>query len=62
MSVRKIKSEIDKALDNVPDNVLQYVLNYLKELKKLPTDQLERAQRLRKILIEDKNLLERLAW
>lgn len=61
MSVTEIKSEINKALDNVPENVLREVLNYLKELEKLPSNQLDRAQHLRKILLEEKNLLERLA-
>ncbi len=61
MSVKEIKSEINKALDNVPETVLQDILSYLKELERTPSDQLERAHHLRKILLEDKNLLERLA-
>jgi mRNA-degrading endonuclease RelE of RelBE toxin-antitoxin system len=61
MSIAEIKSEINKSLDKIPENVLQDVLNYLKDLENLPSDKIERAQHLRKILNEDKNLLERLA-
>jgi len=61
MSVKELKTEIKKTLDNVPENVLQDILNYLKEYEKHPVNEIVFAKNLRLILTEDKNLLERLA-
>ncbi|MBI1767277.1 MAG: hypothetical protein HY015_06695 [Bacteroidetes bacterium] len=61
MSVKELKTEIQKTLDNVPENVLQDILSYLKEYEKHPVNEIVFAKNLRLILTEDKNLLERLA-
>ena len=61
MTTKEIKSEIQKALDNVPENVLQVILEYLKELEGKTADQVELVKNLRDILREDKELLEKLA-
>lgn len=61
MTTKEIKSEIHKALDNIPENALQIILEYLKELEGKTTDQIKLANNLRDILAEDKDLLERLA-
>ena len=61
MTTNQIKSEIQKALDNIPENALQDILEYLKELEGKTADQIKLAKSLRDILNEDKELLERLA-
>lgn len=61
MTTKEIKSEIQKALDNIPENALQVILEYLKELQRKPADQIKLAKNRRDILNEDKELLERLA-
>ena len=61
MTTKEIKSEIHKALDNIPESALQIILEYLKELEGKTADQIKLANNLRDILAEDKDLLERLA-
>jgi mRNA-degrading endonuclease RelE of RelBE toxin-antitoxin system len=61
MTTNEIKSEIQRALDNVPENALQAILEYLKELEGKTADQIKLAKNLRDILHEDKDLLEKLA-
>ena len=61
MTTKEIKSEIHKALDNIPENALKIILEYLKELEGKTADQIKLAKNLRDILNEDKELLERLA-
>ena len=61
MTANEIKSEINKALDNLPENALQIILDHLKELEGKTADQIKLADNLRDILAEDKDLLERLA-
>ncbi len=57
----QIKSEIQKLLDTVPESVLQDLLEYLKEAQKQSKDQAELTSHLRRIIHEDKELLEKLA-
>ena len=61
MTKTEIKSEIQRVLDNVPDNVLQDILGLLQDLQDHPNRLLEITNSLRKILNEDKELLEKLA-
>ena len=61
MTKTEIQSEIQKALESVPENVLQDVLDFLKELQDLPEDKFRLTNNLRRILSEDKDLLEKLA-
>jgi hypothetical protein len=61
MSINELKSEIQKALDNVPEFVLEDVLTLLKNAQNQSGDKVALANHLRKILTEDKNLLDRLA-
>lgn len=61
MTAKEIKSEIQKALDNIPENALQVILDYLKEIEGNPADQIKLAKNLRDILNEDKVLMEKLA-
>ena len=61
MTTSQIKSEIQKALDNIPENALWGILEYLKELEGKTENQIKLAKDLRDIVNEDKELLERLA-
>ena len=61
MTKTEIQSEIQKALESVPENVLQDVLAFLKELQEQPEDKVRLTNNLRRILSEDKDLLEKLA-
>ncbi len=61
MTTQQLKSEIQKLLDNVPENVLQDLLEYLREAQKYTKDQAELSNYLRKIIHDDKELLEKLA-
>ncbi len=61
MATSQIKSRIKRALDNVPESVLEEILNYLEEIQEKSPDQVVMSQRFRKILAEDKELLDKLA-
>jgi hypothetical protein len=61
MTIKDIKSEIQKSLDKVPERVLQDVLNFLKQVEGQPTAKVNLTINLRDILTEDKELLDRLA-
>ena len=61
MTTKEIKSEIQKALDNIPEDALSVILDYLRDLEGKTAGQIELAKNLRDILREDKELLERLA-
>jgi len=60
MTVKELKSEIQKSLDNVPESVLEDILLLLKQSAGKAEEQLKLTRNLRDILAEDKNLLERL--
>ena len=61
MTKTQIKTEIQKVLDSVPETILQDVLDFLKELQDQPIEKVKLTNNLRKILAQDKELLERLA-
>jgi len=61
MTTREIKTEIQKILEEVPEEVLHDLLEYLRETQKLTRDQAALSRHLRKIISEDKELLEKLA-
>ncbi|MGK7895763.1 MAG: hypothetical protein AB4372_19655 [Xenococcus sp. (in: cyanobacteria)] len=61
MTTKQIKTRIQRALDNIPENLLEDILEYLEEIQGKSADKVVMTQRLRKILSEDKELLEKLA-
>jgi len=60
MTIKELKSEIQKSLDNVPESILTDILTLLKQVEGQP-DKVKLTRNLRDILTEDKDLLERLA-
>ncbi|MBP9691681.1 hypothetical protein KBD81_06405 [Candidatus Woesebacteria bacterium] len=61
MTAKQLKTEIQKVLDTIPEIVLEDVLEYLKSIQDKSVDSINLSQNLRKILMEDKALLEKLA-
>ena len=61
MTKDQLKEEIQKALDEVPETALEDILKYLKDVRSKSSDKVEMSKNLRKILDEDKELLDRLA-
>ena len=61
MTTKEIKSEIQKAIENVPDSILKEILSYLKQAQKTSLKDIKISTHLRQILREDKDLLEKLA-
>jgi hypothetical protein len=61
MTSKHLRLEIQKVIENIPDDILNDVLDFLKELEKRDVDKVALTNHLRKILTEDKDLLQRLA-
>lgn len=61
MSTSEIKNEIQNVLDKVPESVLRDILSYLKHVQTKTKNQVETSKHLKKILKEDKELLDKLA-
>ena len=61
MTKTELQLEIQKVLDGIPENVLLDILNLLKDLRNQPGGNLKISHALRKIISEDKALLEKLA-
>jgi mRNA-degrading endonuclease RelE of RelBE toxin-antitoxin system len=61
MTTLELKTQIQKELDKVPESILQNVLDYLKQVQQQSPEQIRRDINFRRILSEDKELLNRLA-
>jgi hypothetical protein len=60
MTTIDIKNEITKALDHVPDNILVDILDLIKEVQS-DVSKSTLPSKLKKVLSEDSDLLDRLA-
>ncbi len=61
MTTIQLKTEIQKTLDQFPEDALPDILNYLKMVQHQSHDQVKFNNNIKKILVEDKELFERLA-
>jgi hypothetical protein len=61
MSTQEIRKEIHKVVDNMPEDVLQNILDYFKTIEHSSKDTVKLTYNLKKILTEDKLLLQKLA-
>jgi hypothetical protein len=61
MTNLELRSEIHKAIDNVPENVLPEILGYIKSIQQSPIDKEQLNQFIEKVFKEDDGLLRRLA-
>ena len=61
MTVLELKTQIQQELEKVPESVLQGLLDYLKQAQHQSPEQTRRDLNFRRILSEDRELLNRLA-
>ena len=61
MTALQTKKEIEKIIVKLPEDKLTTVLDYLKQVEKASNEELKLAQNLKQILVEDSQLLEKLA-
>lgn len=61
MESSTVKEEIKKVIDTMPEDTLEGILGYLKSIQNTSGDAFQKSQHLKKILSEDKELLEMLA-
>ena len=61
MTTNEIKQEIQKSLDRMPESFLQDILDFLKLAENQTADRLRMTRNLSDILMEDRELLEKLA-
>ncbi len=57
----EIKEEIVHIVNKLPEEVLSELLQYLRQVEKSTEDKVLLSQKLKTILIEDRELLEKLA-
>ncbi len=61
MSKEEIKEEITKTLDQFSESALIDLLSFLKQFQSSPNQSLFSSDHFQRLLVEDKELLERLA-
>jgi hypothetical protein len=61
MTTQDIKKKINKVIDEVPESYLPDILSYLNQIKKSAPNNIDTLQNFRKILKEDRTLLQMLA-
>ena len=61
MSKEEIKSEINKVLDHLPDKALEELLVFLKGLDKKVLYSMLNEEEFKKMLVEEADLLKKLA-
>jgi len=61
MTVIEIKTEIQKALDNVPEEALSEILDIVKKFQQQSADEYRWTKNLEKVINEDRELLQKLA-
>jgi hypothetical protein len=61
MTAIELKTQIHQAVENVPENVLQSVFDFLQQIQTQSSEKARRDAHFKRILSEDKELLNRLA-
>jgi hypothetical protein len=61
MTTKDLRKEISRVIEKVPDDFLTEILNYLKEVENKTKQDLSSLNRIKRILKEDQELLEKLA-
>lgn len=57
----ELKEEITEIVNNLPDEALEELLAYLRQVEKRTAEKYRRAADLKKILAEDRDLLDKLS-
>jgi hypothetical protein len=61
MSVKQLNSQIRDLIDTLPEENLEEIYNFLKDFNKISKSTIRRTYNLSKILLEDRDLLKKLA-
>ena len=61
MTAKELRTEINKILIALPEEQLEFVYQYLKEIQGISNANLAKAINIRKILVEDREVLKKLA-
>jgi DNA replication initiation complex subunit (GINS family) len=61
MTTKDLRKEIGRAVQEIPDSFLEDVLDYLRQIEKRSSNELENLHFIKKIMKEDHELLEHLA-
>ena len=61
MTVKEIKSQIRDLIDTLPEENLEEIYNFLKDFNKISKSTIKQTYNLSKILLEDRDLLKKLA-
>lgn len=61
MSTAELKEEMHRVVDNIPETALNEALAFLKGLQNNSPERMKRAERFERILVEDRELLQKLA-
>lgn len=61
MSGQELKAEIQHLLDDIPEEILEDVLLYMKSVRNISHQKIQIGSNLKKILQEDRELLQKLA-
>jgi hypothetical protein len=57
----KLKQEIARIIDTLPEDVLSELVQYLRQVEKASQEKARMSLHLKTILLEDRDVLERLA-
>jgi uncharacterized protein YerC len=61
MTVKELKSQIRDLIDTLPEENLEEIYNFLKDFNKISKSTIKQTYNLSKILLEDRDLLKKLA-
>ena len=61
MTIKEIKSQIRDLIDTLPEENLEEIYNFLKDFNKISKSTIKQTYNLSKILLEDRDLLKKLA-
>ena len=61
MGAVELKKEIEKVLDTMPEDTLESVLTYLQSVKSVKQEDVALVNNIKKIMSEDRELLQKLA-
>jgi hypothetical protein len=61
MTVKELKTQIRELIDTLPEENLEEIYNFLKDFKNVSRSTIKKTHNLSKILLEDRDLLKKLA-
>ena len=61
MTLKELKTQIRELIDTLPEENLEEIYNFLKDFKNVSRSTIKQTYNLSKILLEDRDLLKKLA-